>query len=174
MGNGFNAASGCYVIAPDRGQVRLIIDGTKQPVYAPVFQIVQPENSAAWVYVDHLIFEKVARSPGGGVVFQLPPPGLPHPPGPVQPPLRLWRLDGQVELPKPGLGGSCRAVWCFYLLRNRFRTLLKRPSSQPMGLLVWSAGMRRCRPWRRMGWPVFIFGRPLLVALSIASPFGFV
>lgn len=70
--DGFDTASGCYVIAPERGQVRLVIDGTKQPVYAPAFQIVQPGNSAAWVYVDHLIFEKVARDPGGGVIFQLP------------------------------------------------------------------------------------------------------
>lgn len=69
---GFDPTSGCHVIAPDRGRVRFVIDGGERPRFSPVFQIISPDNHEAWVYVDHLIFDRVARDAQGNLIFQLP------------------------------------------------------------------------------------------------------
>ncbi len=70
---GFDPASGCYVIAPDRHLVRLVIGGRERPRYSPAFQIVGTDNYEAWaVYVDHRIFDRVARDAQGNLIFQLP------------------------------------------------------------------------------------------------------
>ncbi len=70
--NGFDQASGCYVIAPDGGQARFVIDGRVRPRFSPAFQIIDTEKLEAWIYVNHLIFDKVARDADGNLIFQLP------------------------------------------------------------------------------------------------------
>jgi hypothetical protein len=69
---GFDPASGCHVIVPDRGCVRFTVDGRRQQHFSPVFQIMTSDSREAWVYVDHLIFERAARDTQGNLVFQLP------------------------------------------------------------------------------------------------------
>ncbi len=69
---GFDQASGCYVIAPDQGEVRLEIDGRKRPTFSPAFKVLNPGVPDVWVYVNHLIFNAIARDTAGNLLFQLP------------------------------------------------------------------------------------------------------
>lgn len=69
---GFDGGSGCFLIAPDRGRVRIILDGSLQPYFSPAFRISNPQRRDARVYVDHLIFDHAALDSQGNVVFQLP------------------------------------------------------------------------------------------------------
>jgi hypothetical protein len=70
--NGFDHAAGCHVITPDLGRVRLLVDGTGRPRFCPAFQIVNAQNREAWVYVNHLVFDRVARDGDGNLIFQVP------------------------------------------------------------------------------------------------------
>ncbi len=70
--DGFDPATGCYMIAPDQGDVRFVIDGRQQPRISPVFQIIGTEDRKAWVYVDHLIFDQIGHDAQGNLIFQLP------------------------------------------------------------------------------------------------------
>jgi hypothetical protein len=70
--SGFNRAFGCYVISPDRGRVLFTIDGRTQPRFSPAFKIINTQGREAWVYVNHLSFDKVARDTEGNLLFQLP------------------------------------------------------------------------------------------------------
>ena len=69
---GFDRASGCHVIAPDRGRVRFVIDGREHPRFSPAFKIIDSEGLDAWVYVNHLIFHPIAHDADGNLIFQLP------------------------------------------------------------------------------------------------------
>ena len=70
--NGFDPAAGCYVIAPDNGNVRFRIDDAHGPHFSPIFEILNPQARQAWVYVNHMIFDRVTRTPEGHLLFQLP------------------------------------------------------------------------------------------------------
>ena len=69
---GFDPASGSYVIVPDSGQVRFVLDGRAHAFHTPAFTIVDTVDRTAWVYVDHLIHAPVGRDADGRLVFQLP------------------------------------------------------------------------------------------------------
>jgi len=70
--DGFNESEGCYVVRAEAGTLRLVIDGSKDARYSPVFKVVQPGSARAWVYVDNLILEPVIRDPAGNLLFQIP------------------------------------------------------------------------------------------------------
>jgi len=69
---GFDPLSGCHVIVPDGRYARFVVDGRRQRRYSPAFQILNAAGPEATVYVDQLIFERVARDRAGNLVFQLP------------------------------------------------------------------------------------------------------
>ena len=69
---GFDPADGCYLVRPDRGRARFIIDGRRQPCFSPAFRILSTESRAAQVYINHLVFDEVAYDRDGNLVFQLP------------------------------------------------------------------------------------------------------
>ncbi len=69
---GFDRTTGCFRIAPDRGRVRLVLDGRQRPYFSPAFEIVSTDNREAWVYVNHLVHDQVGRTVDGNLVFQLP------------------------------------------------------------------------------------------------------
>ena len=69
---GFDRTSGCFKIAPERGRVRFIIDGRQRPGFSPAFEIVSTDNREAWVYVNHLVHERVGRTATGNLVFEVP------------------------------------------------------------------------------------------------------
>jgi hypothetical protein len=71
-GDGFDPATGTFDLDPDQGRVRFFVEGQKRPAFSPAFRIVGAKDQEAWVYVNHLILSKVARDPGGNLVFQLP------------------------------------------------------------------------------------------------------
>lgn len=64
--------SGTIDIAPDRGQVRLVLDNTDDQYFTPCLRIFDRAHRKAWVYVDHLIFKPFVRESDGSLVFQLP------------------------------------------------------------------------------------------------------
>lgn len=70
--DGFDPSTGCHIIAPDGDLVRFVIDGRRQPLFSPVFLIDDTADREAWVYVDHLVYDRVARDALGNLVFQLP------------------------------------------------------------------------------------------------------
>jgi len=70
--DGFDPSSGSYDLSPDQGRVRVVVEGQKRPVFSPAFRILGAKDQEAWVYVNHLIVGKVARDPGGNLIFQLP------------------------------------------------------------------------------------------------------
>lgn len=69
---GFDQATGSYVIVPDGRQARFMVGGSNQPFFSPTFTIVDSQNRNAWVYVDHIIHDRVERDTEGNLVFQLP------------------------------------------------------------------------------------------------------
>jgi len=71
-GDGFDRSSGTFDLEPDGGRVRFVIEGQKRAMFSPAFRILGAKDQEAWVYVNHLILSKVARDPGGNLVFQLP------------------------------------------------------------------------------------------------------
>lgn len=70
--NGFDPGSGCFVIDPDRGRVRLTIDGRESPLFFPAFRITNTGGRAAQVYVDHIVLDNFAITGQGDLVFQVP------------------------------------------------------------------------------------------------------
>jgi len=69
---GFDPTTGCYVCMPDQGRVRFVIDGQVRPRFSPAFRIVADTDENAWVYVNHLVLDKVVRDSAGDLIFQLP------------------------------------------------------------------------------------------------------
>ncbi len=67
----FDRTTGCYVLKPDEGRVRVTIDGSKAPVFSPAFEIVGTPGRQAWVYVNHLIHKPLAFDAHGHLIFQL-------------------------------------------------------------------------------------------------------
>lgn len=70
--NGFDPASGCTLIDADKGRARLMIDGRKRAANSPVFLLRGAPGTDAWVYMNHMIVDRVARTSDGDIVFQLP------------------------------------------------------------------------------------------------------
>lgn len=70
--HGFDPSTGCYVLSPQDGRVRFVIEGTVAPLFSPAFRILEPEGLQAWVYVQHRILDRVARDRAGNLLFQLP------------------------------------------------------------------------------------------------------
>lgn len=73
--HGFEPSTGCYVLSPQDGRLRFVIEGTASPLYSPVFRIVEQveqEGLQAWVYVQDRILDRVARDRAGNLLFQLP------------------------------------------------------------------------------------------------------
>jgi len=70
--DGFDPSTGTFDLNPDQGRVRFAIDGQKRPMFSPAFRILGAKDQEAWVYVNHLILNNIARDPGGNLVFQLP------------------------------------------------------------------------------------------------------
>jgi len=70
--DGFDPSTGTFDLDPDQGRVRFFVEGQKRPVFSPAFRILGAKDQEAWVYVNHLILSKVARDPGGNLIFQLP------------------------------------------------------------------------------------------------------
>ena len=69
----FNHNAGCYVISPDQGRVRFMLDGQQAPRFSPAFRILTgSEHGRFWVYVNHALFDRVARDAEGHLMFQLP------------------------------------------------------------------------------------------------------
>lgn len=69
---GFDSASGCRVVDADEGRIRFTLDGSRQPFFSPSFRIVDTRDRDAWVYVDHLILDAIARDAHGNLLFQIP------------------------------------------------------------------------------------------------------
>ncbi|MFQ5590539.1 MAG: hypothetical protein ACE5HE_05200 [Phycisphaerae bacterium] len=69
---GFDPASGCYVISPEHGHVRFVVGGAGQALFSPAFQVGCRPDQKAWVYVNNLVFDSVARDADGNLIFQIP------------------------------------------------------------------------------------------------------
>ena len=67
----YDAGEGCYVIAPQDGQVRLMLDGRERPRFSPAFKVLNAGASEAWVYVNSVILDDVSQDADGNLVFQL-------------------------------------------------------------------------------------------------------
>ena len=70
--HGLDQTDGCYVLSPEHGQLRFTIDGRDRPVPAPAFTILDSQDRQAWVYVDHMIHDALARDAQGNLLFQIP------------------------------------------------------------------------------------------------------
>ncbi|MEK6675527.1 MAG: hypothetical protein AABZ47_07725 [Planctomycetota bacterium] len=70
--NGFDAATGCHVLALDHGQLRFILDGRQRAWYSPAFLVEGVGSQSVWVYVNHKLFEKAVLDDHGNLLIQLP------------------------------------------------------------------------------------------------------
>jgi len=70
--DGFDPDQGCFHLEPSGGRLRFVLEGGKRPIHSPVFQVTASGYPSAWVYVNHRVFEPIARLGGGDLVFQLP------------------------------------------------------------------------------------------------------
>lgn len=71
-GDGFNERFGCYVVEPEADLLRFEIDGTRRPRFGPLFHVANTAGRQAWVYVDNMILESVARDSAGQLLFHIP------------------------------------------------------------------------------------------------------
>ncbi len=69
---GFDRASGSYLVVPEDGHVQVVVAARKPLGYGVAITVMDSRGLDAWVYVNHLIHEQVARDADGNVVFQLP------------------------------------------------------------------------------------------------------
>ncbi len=69
---GFDHGAGVYVLKPDEGRVRFVLDGARRPFSAPTFQLIDTPSDSCWVYVNHLLHEQVTRDADGRLLFHLP------------------------------------------------------------------------------------------------------
>lgn len=69
----FDRRWGCYRLEPDRGTLRVQLQGLGTTVFTPCFQVDGTASDDAWVYVNHLIHTRVARLEDGSILFQLRP-----------------------------------------------------------------------------------------------------
>lgn len=69
---GFDHGAGVYVVKPDEGRVRFVLDGARRPFSAPTFQLIDTPTDSCWVYVNHLLHEQVTRDADGRLLFHLP------------------------------------------------------------------------------------------------------
>lgn len=72
--DGFDRGEGCYVISPDAGRVRAVLEGDRVPFFTPTLRIVGSQRLQTWVYLDHLILDRVGWDGLGDAVIQLPRP----------------------------------------------------------------------------------------------------
>lgn len=70
--DGFNERLGCYVLRPEADLLRFEIDATLRARFWPLFHVVNTAGQQAWVYVDNVILESVARDSAGHLLFQIP------------------------------------------------------------------------------------------------------
>lgn len=70
--NGFDRHSGTYVLTAERGRLRFSLDGRDSAIVAPAFRIIGTATPQVWIYVNHLIHDRVFRAEDGTVLFQLP------------------------------------------------------------------------------------------------------
>ena len=71
-GSGYDPAEGTYSFTPDQERVRVVFDGSVQPLFSPTVRILGSAGREAWVYVNHLIHSEVHRDADGELLFQLP------------------------------------------------------------------------------------------------------
>lgn len=69
---GFDHGAGVYVVKPEEGRVRFVLDGARRPYSAPTFQLIDAPADSCWVYVNHLLHEQVTRDADGRLLFHLP------------------------------------------------------------------------------------------------------
>ncbi|MBI1827473.1 MAG: hypothetical protein HY287_05365 [Planctomycetes bacterium] len=69
--DGFDAATGCFTIDADGGQARIVIDGRTHRLSSPAFRVRQTHAENAWIYVNHLILDRVERTEKEDVIFQI-------------------------------------------------------------------------------------------------------
>lgn len=65
-------ADGAYKINLEKGHARWTLDGRKQALFSPIFEIHGTGKGACWVYVDHRILDNTARTRQGDLLFQIP------------------------------------------------------------------------------------------------------
>lgn len=70
---GFDPVSGCYLIKPEKGMVRLFLN-RPQEWFSPVFKIFDDRNRKVSVYINHLLYKHTARDRDGHLIFQLQRP----------------------------------------------------------------------------------------------------
>ncbi len=71
-GDGFDERSGTFLLEPDGNRVQLRLDGARGPIVSPAFCVLGSAGREAWVYVDYVVQEAVARDADGRLIFQLP------------------------------------------------------------------------------------------------------
>ncbi len=70
--SGFDSSSGSYMLAPDRDQIRFELRASERPMFSPVFTVVGSADRQAWVYVNHVLMDRVAETAVGDLIFQMP------------------------------------------------------------------------------------------------------
>lgn len=62
---------GCYDVYAEAGRARFVLDGSVLPFHTPTFRILGGGGRNAWIYVNHLIFDRKAQDAAGNLIFQL-------------------------------------------------------------------------------------------------------
>lgn len=70
-GSGFDQATGCYLVKPEKG-VRFTVDPAGSGRFTPAFVILDTEDVEGWVYINGKLFERTGRDLEGRLIFQLP------------------------------------------------------------------------------------------------------
>jgi hypothetical protein len=70
--DGYDPASGCYILMAQEGQVRVRLDASERPWFDPAFCVLDDGTREAWVYLNHIRWEPVVRDTAGNLIFQLP------------------------------------------------------------------------------------------------------
>ena len=70
--DGFDEATGCYVLQLDDNVGRFTLDGSKRLRFYPCFKLAGTADRQIWVYLNGKQLESQARDADGNVIFQIP------------------------------------------------------------------------------------------------------
>ncbi len=69
--DGFNESEGCYVLQPQKGRLRFLLDGTQRPLWHPMFKVADSKGRRIWAYAEGRILDTPHRTHDDLAIFKL-------------------------------------------------------------------------------------------------------
>jgi hypothetical protein len=68
--DGYNESEGCFVLQPQKGRLRFLLDGTQRPLWHPMFKVADSRGRRIWVYAEGRILDAPHRTHDDLAIFK--------------------------------------------------------------------------------------------------------